>query len=387
MIPLRCRFALLILVALPVGCTSRPMARNAMVFDDRLQRVVLLSPGTDLEEQLKSAVRRANAGEVDVIRFAPGEFRMPGGLEFQRKLKQGGLRITGHGPGITRLVFSTSQIAIKVQLDTDIHQAATSPSFVLEELSLLASGQCGTAVEVSRGDTSLKGGTSAKQFSNLTIEGMGGQWQTGINVRDLAFCSFRDITIRLPREGTTGISISGSTAPVDHHLSGIRIMGSSTGIHVGGDVEGVYIDQTTMIGVGIGVDWNTDGHEPLLALIGSHISARTACVRANHLLQPIITANLLYQADPEVPWTGIDIRTTRPTGYDLLQISNNTLHGDPLHTVPNTGISVEAGSAGVLNGDLFSCVDTGIRLGKNAKNLEPKNCVFRQTKAEVERTP
>lgn len=348
-------------------------------------RVIVLRPGSNFDQELHAATEAVNEGRADVMQFAPGEFQIDHSLQLTKRMNEGGVRISGAGPGITKLVFSGEGTGIDVRLDTDIKNTSQEPSFRLEELSLVASGKCGTAVEVMKRDPNTRGGTSPKLFSNLVIEGAkGGSWAAGIRATDTTFCSFRDITLRLPRVDAVGIWITGTTAPVDHHLSGIRVLSADTGIKVGGNVEGVYIDQLTMIGVDVGIDWDTAGHEPLLALSGSHISARVACVRANNILQPVITGNLLYQAGGKQAWTGIDIITERATPYDLLQISNNTLHGNPNHTEPNTGISIMAGSGGVINANVFSAVDTGIRLGKQAAALKPSNNVFKNTPKHLE---
>ena len=378
--------SLVLLIA--VSC---PRVHAASAGDDGREEkasnpIVVLTPGNDFVRNLDTAIEAVNQGRVDVLHFSPGEFRISKGMKLTKRAGQGGLRITGEGPGITKLIFSCKETAIHVEVDSDVRHSSKSPSFLLQNLSMIASDKCGTAVDFSLGNQSTSGGTAIKLFSNLTIEGeAGGSWAAGIKTTDLTFCSFRDVTLRLPREGAIGIFITGKTAPVDHHLSGIRILSAHTGIKVGGNVEGVYVDQTTMIGVDIGLDWDTTGHEPLLALSSSHISARTTCIRANNLLQPVITGNLLYQAGSDTTWTGIDVTTPRSTAYDLIQISNNTFHGNPKHTVPNTGISIQAASAGAINANVFSALDVGIRLGKETTDLKPSNSIFKNTAEEIVR--
>lgn len=350
-----------------------------------LERTVLLSPGNDFWASLAKAVADANAGKIDEIRFLSGEYEMPEGLVFEKKFGQGGLRISGAGVGLTRLVFKDVPTAILVRLDTDIRQTDVSPAFTIEGVTLQAQGKCGTAVQLERRDQTRQGGIAEKRFSDLAIEGKGGSWDMGIKVIDVTFCTFRDITLRTQNPKGTGISITGQNAPVDNHLTGVRILGCHTGIKVGGNVEGVYVQQATIIGIDIGIDWDTDSFEPLLAVTGSHISAQSVCIRANNLLQPIISGNLLYQSGNEGSWCGIQIRSKQATGYDLLQISNNILHGDPSHKAENTGIEVNAASAGVLDGNIFSEVDTGIRLGKDASGINPTDNVFRATDKELVR--
>lgn len=350
-----------------------------------LERTALLSPGKDFSQSIVRAVADVNADKIDEIRFLPGEYEMPGGLVFEKKFSQGGLRISGSGRGLTRLVFKDVPTAILVRLDTDIRPSELSPAFSIEGLSLQAQGSCGTAVQLERRDATRQGGIAEKRFSDIAIEGKSGSWETGIKANDVTFCTFRDITLRPQNPQGTGIFITGQQAPVDHHLSGIRILDCHTGIKVGGNVEGVYVQQATIIGIEVGIDWDTDSFEPLLAVTGSHISARSSCIRANNLLQPVIVGNLLYQPKGGGEWRGIHIRNQQATGFDLLQISNNILHGHPEHTAGNTGIEVNAASAGVLDGNIFSEVDTGIRLGKNASNIQPTDSVFRATGKETVR--
>lgn len=360
-------------------------AGDSQPLSDTLRRTVILSPGNDFAKSLARAVVDANADKIDEIRFLSGDYQMPGELAFEKKFGEGGLRISGAGVGLTRLVFRDVAAAILVRLDTDIREAEASPSFSIEGVSLQAKGNCGTAVQLERRDQTRQGGIAEKRFSDLAIEGKGGNWSMGIKVNDVTFCTFRDITLRLQNPNGTGIFITGQLAPVDHHLTGVRILACHTGIKVGGTVEGVYVQQATIIGVDIGIDWDTDGFEPLLAVSGSHISARSVCIRGNNLLQPVIVGNLLYQPQGPMPWHGIQLRSKQTTGYDLLQISNNTLHGHPAHKVENTGIAVNAASAGVLDGNIFSAVDIGIRLGKDAFSIVPTDSVYRATGKELVR--
>ncbi len=350
-----------------------------------LERTVLLSPGDDFAESLAKAVVDANADKIDEIRFLPGEYQIPGSLVFEKKFGQSGLLISGAGVGLTRLVFRDEPTAILVRLDTDIGGTDISPAFSIEGVSLQAQGNCGTAVQLERRDQTRQGGVAEKRFSDLAIEGRGGSWNMGIKAVDVTFCTFRDITLRLQNPKGTGIFITGQLAPVDHHLTGVRILGCHTGIKVGGTVEGVYVQQTTIIGVDIGIDWDTDSFEPLLAVTGSHISASSICIRANNLLQPLIVGNLLYQAPSDTAWWGIQFRSKQATGYDLLQISSNILHGHPDHKGESTGIEVNAASAGVLDGNIFSAVKTGIRLGKDASNINPTDSVYQTTDKELVR--
>jgi len=349
------------------------------------ERTVIVSPGRDFAQAIARAVADANADRIDEIRFLPGEYEMPGGLVFEKKFGQSGLRISGVGAGLSRLVFKNVPTAILVRLDTDIRQTDLSPAFSIEGVSLQAQGACGTAVQLERRDPTRQGGIAEKRFNNMAIEGKDGSWDMGIKAMDVTFCTFRDITLRPQNPKGTGIFITGQQSPVDHHLTGVRILGCHTGIKVGGTVEGVYVQQATIIGIDIGIDWDTDSFEPLLTVTGSHISARSACIRANNLLQPLIIGNLLYQPQGDGPWCGIQIRSKRATGYDLLQISNNILHGHPAHKAENTGIEVTAASAGVLDGNIFSAVDTGIRLGKDASDITPSDNVFRTTDKELVR--
>jgi hypothetical protein len=358
---------------------------DSLLLTPSLERQVVLSPGNHFAASIAKAVVDANADKIDEILFQPGEYEMPGGLVFEKKFGQGGLRISGAGVGLTRLVFKDVPTAILVRLDTDIRPSDVSPAFAIEGLSLQAQGNCGTALQLERRDQTRQGGIAEKRFSDMAIEGKGGNWEMGIKVIDVTFCTFRDITLRPQNPKATGIFITGQHAPVDHHLTGVRILDCQTGIKVGGNVEGVYVQQTTIIGIEIGIDWDTDSFEPLLAVTGSHISARSVCIRANNLLQPLIIGNLLYQGGSAEPWCGIQIRSKRATGYDLLQISNNILHGDPTHKAQNTGIEVNAASAGVLDANIFSAVDTGIRLGKDASGITPTDNVFRTTSKELMR--
>lgn len=345
---------------------------------------VTLHPSGQLTTQLEEAVASVNSGKVTAITFGPGDFEIDQALEFKLPFGHPGLRIQGSGPGITRLIFKKAN-GIQASLETGLTARQRNPSILIENLSLVANGKCAAAISLKPGDSEHRGGVASKTIRNITIEGQQGSWTTGIVVDDLTFCTFRDLILRLPGKSSTGIHLTGKSAPVDHHFDGIRILGGATGIRVTGTVEGVYLHQITMINTDIGIDWDTTGPEPLLSLSGSHINARSCCLSANKLLQPIIIGNLFYQANPELPWTGIRFSTEKPTAYDLFQISNNTFHGHPRHSEPNTGLFISAASAAVLQGNLFSHTDTGIDLGKHASHLKPTASVFKNTATSISR--
>ncbi|MFT5108454.1 MAG: hypothetical protein ACI9UA_004098 [Pseudoalteromonas tetraodonis] len=348
-------------------------------------KTIVLSPGKALASELETAVATVKTGRANLIAFTAGEFKIDKPLQFHLPFGHPGLRFQGTGCGITQLLFHEVKAAISIHLDTRITHTESNPSLIVEDLSMIATGKCGTAINLQPGVPDHRVGIAHKRFHNLMIQGRNGSWTTGIQADDLAFCTFRDLNLRLPRKDSTGIHLTGASAPVDHHFDGIRILGGETGIRITGTVEGVYLSQITMIGTGTGIDWDTTSHEPLLSLSRSHISARSTCVRANNLLQAIITGNLFYQADPQLPWTGIHLRTENPTPFDLHQISNNTFHGHPKHSSPNSGLNISAASSGAIANNIFSATDIGIRLGGNASKLEPVDSVFKNTTTKLAR--
>lgn len=107
---------------------SQAEASGSQRMPPSLERTTLVSPGRDFAQSIAKAVADANAGKTDEIRFLPGEYEMPGGLVIEKKFGQRGLRISGAGAGLTRLVFHDGQTAILVRLDTDIRQSAASPA-------------------------------------------------------------------------------------------------------------------------------------------------------------------------------------------------------------------------------------------------------------------
>ena len=336
--------------------------------------IITIFPGPTASEQIDKATEAAESNTIHTIRFAAGDFHLSVPIRVHKKYGENGIRIEGAGPGLTRLYFSSVKTAIEIILDTGRPQAHRLPSCSVADMTLVAMNDCGTAIKLTKGDNHPTGGISHKILQNLMIltepGKKAGSWEKGIHVNELTFVTISNLTTRLPSGKGIAILLEGNNNPVDHHLDAIRINQGGVGIEVRGNTEGVYCSHLTMIGPDVGIRWATTSWEPLLLLTASHINAKSCCVELNNILQPLISANSFYQVDPEHPWTAVAILTEKSTPYDLIQISNNQFHGHPGHTVPNTGISINAASSGVVGNNVFSAVDTAVHLGEEVGEIK-----------------
>jgi hypothetical protein len=319
------------------------------------------------DDAVHDALERAVRSGGGTIYFPAGTYRLAKPL--QTRLPPGvGLAIRGDGPELSRLVWEGEQGGI------DVRFTPQGGAILVEGLSLLRSGRVAdSAVRlVSEGGTSP---APKKLVRDLVIGGANqGGWACGVDAVECTFLTIDGIDFRGggERQGATAIRFSGEHDPVDNYVSHLRVTSAQTGIEVTGTCEGVYVSQSTMIGVERGVHWHTPHGEPLLAMSGCHVAASRDCVYGHNLIQPIITGNLLYQSPDggDGEWAGIRLSAEQPSIYDLLQVCDNTIHGFPKPPGPRIGIAIQNRLGGLIRGNVIQGADTGIALDEGSSELK-----------------
>ena len=172
--------------------------------------------------------------------------------------------------------------------------------------------------------------------------------------------------------------IKGNNNPIDNYINQLRVTRAKTGIMVQGNTEGVYINQATMIGVRNGIDWNTNGFEPLLSVANSHINAYVNCIVAKNILQAIINGNLLYQCKhPKVKeWSAIKVDGKKGTPVDLSIISNNIIHGFDKGNTRLTGINILQRYNSIISNNIIFRTNVGVFLGTRTRDISVDNNRF-----------
>jgi hypothetical protein len=341
-------------------------------------RIHSIDPNSDVDAQIEKALQAIESDLGGVLFFGVGEFHIKKG--YQLTLPEfSSFAIYGLGPGSSKLICHSLTCAFKIRIRTAITNFSSNPSVQVSGISLVARGRCGTAIHLRPDDSDQRGGVATKRFDDLEVTGLTGSdgWELGIDAEDVTFVAISNYCYRSQVGRGTGIKLHGRNDPVDHHLTSIRILGGQYGIEVSGNTEGVYITKCTMIACESGVYWHPSFEpEPLLALIGSHINSSGPCIRAERLLQPVIQGNLFYQHDTDKRWAGIQIDSTTGTPYDLLNISGNTFHGHPQATEDTFGIYIVATGGGMISGNIFSAVKTGIYLGRQCSQVSVSGVSF-----------
>ncbi len=166
-------------------------------------------------------------------------------------------------------------------------------------------------------------------------------------------------------------SIDGTTDPTDHFLRNCRATWGGTGLKVRGTVEGVVLDDSTLLGVGRGIDWDTTAIETYLNATNNHINANTHCIYANNLLTPIFADNLLYE-----------LAGGGSSTFKFTELSNTyaAIYKGNTHFAfdrGNTKIGLEfsgTGGSSIVDDNIFygasgDPIDTGILVGASNSNV------------------
>lgn len=361
----------------PLLLGSSCLASAAQIKDQSVGRVHSIDANGDADAQIKKALKAIESDLGGILFFGIGEFNIKNNYELTLP-ESACFAIYGFGPGISKLICHSLSCAFKIRIRTGIASFSGNPSVQISGISLLAKGRCGTAIHLCPDDADQRGGVATKLLEDLEVTGQTGSdgWALGIHAEDVTFVTITNYLYRSQKGKGVGIKFSGDSNPCDQHLNSIRILGGKYGIEVEGHTEGVYMSKCTMIACESGIYWHPFEPEPLLCLTGSHINSFGPSIRAVNLLQPVIQGNLFYQHDVDKRWAGIQIESTQGTPYDLLNISGNTFHGHPAASEETFGIYIVASGGGMLSGNVFSALKTGIFLDQQCRSISVSGVSF-----------
>jgi hypothetical protein len=360
-----------------IGCAAL-LATTGVAAGAEAERIFAVRrDAANSDDAVHDALERAIRSGGGTIQLPAGTYRFAKPLEI--RLPPGvGVAIRGDGPEMSRLVWEGEQGGI------DVRFTPQGGAIIVEGMSLLRAGRfADSAVRlVSEGGTSP---APKKLVRDLVIGGANtGGWARGVDAVECTFLTIDDVDFRGggEKQGATAIRFSGEHDPVDNYVSRLRVTSAQTGVEVVGTCEGVYVNQSTMIGVERGVHWHTTHGEPLLALSGCHVAASRDCVFGHNLIQPIITGNLLYQSPDggEGEWAGIRLSADQPSIYDLLQVCDNTIHGFPKPPGPRIGIAIQSRQGGLIRGNVIQGADTGIVLDEGSSELKVLDNLVRNSR-------
>jgi hypothetical protein len=293
-----------------------------------------------------------------------------------------GIAFRGDGPGLSKLTWAGKSAGIEIRFRAEGGLAGNAGAVIVDGLSLLATApDAGSAVRlVSDGGTSP---SPKKLVRDLVLAG----WDVGVDCNDCTFTTIDAVDFQGPRPlAGVAVRFDGTHDPVDNYVTRLRVFGAKHGVEVLGNSEGVYVSQSTVIGVERGVHWHTPRGEPLLSLTGTHIASSRDCVYGRNLIQPLITGNLLYQSGalPDGEWAGIRLDADEPSIYDLIQVSQNTIHAFPKLSQGGAGVVISNRTGGIVQSNIVQGARVGIRLDRGTSEVNVLDNLVRQfTEADV----
>jgi hypothetical protein len=288
--------------------------------------------------------------------------------------------IEGAGINLSRLRWDGSSGGISVEQDSHLYR------FALQGVSLLQSASdSGTALTVDGTGQRASSGTGV--ISNRTtdrllirdVETRGATgpdtngWHKNVSLPGVMHGIIDGLHV-IGQYQTTGdniLSASGVELTTDTAASAAEfiivnswIFHTDIGVNVG-EVEGVQITKTTMVGVNTGVYGGvTASGNPHLSVIDNHFNVYVSAVDVQHRYQLFILDNLFYGRNGGAT-AQILIRVRGESYYN--HIERNTLV--KTSSVTFTGIKVgESATVNetVIRGNLFQGGDTAIDIGANS---------------------
>lgn len=239
-----------------------------------------------------------------VVYFPPGRYLITSKLVLPDRR----VSIVGDGRGISTLLWTSVDGGLVYQPTID---ASPSGSDDGRELSVSditlrttrAGG--GSAIRAAWPETPGRV-ASTLNLNNVEIRGssFSAYWSGGLDLTGAKFSKVSNLSI-LGQSGTPsamsfGVKIESNGSSSEFYLDQLNVTFAYRGLWVTGGTagagngpEGVYLEQSTLLSVNYGVDFNTGSSEPLLLVRGSHIAAFAQGIRSN-ALQSIVSDNLIY---------------------------------------------------------------------------------------------
>lgn len=175
---------------------------------------------------------------------------------------------------------------------------------------------------------------------------------------------------------SVGIQIHSDASSTEYFISKAKVFFAENGLLVSGGAvdtgqgpEGVYVEQSAFIDVGIGVNTNLGSSEPLLFVRGSHISATGIGINSS-ALQSVFSDNLIYHTTSG----GVGIKIFGES-IDVAIRNNHFMSTRSPET--STGVVVVSPASRVtVTGNSFNTITSGVWLQSGSSNSYVAENIF-----------
>jgi hypothetical protein len=221
-----------------------------------------------------------------------------------------------------------------------------------------------TGVAVNNDPTLSTSYSGQSDFTRVSLRGSTPytyNWNCGINVIGMGNINFDGVNVYGNAAGTagTGVSVAGNTSSafpygIVYNFDKCGLYNLNVGINYGTYVQGVTVNQTNIVNGTTGIylaSTAVDATQMSCTLCnfntqGNQIYLNANCATVN------ITGNSFY-----VPSGFYGVYTAAGNGYTIV---GNSFYGAPPGT--GTGVYVAGASTGVITGNVFAYVNTGVNL-------------------------
>ena len=274
----------------------------------------------------------------------------------------GSVTFEGDGSGATILNFSnaTDGIAFSLSNTANIHLRGMT---IARTATGAVYANTGLSLTTAQGDNAPRPGINTAY--DVMVMGDAARtkaWATGLNIVNVTG-DFTAVTVYGPNaDGSTaqgvGISVAGTSLTsflVDIVFNDLSIQGCSKGLVIGDFVQGVYLDNSRIIGVDYGIYWRgVAGHSDIwLTVSNSHFNASTRGVYVFNIGQAVFSNTLTLHFHTATSltgdWAAFEIHNTNSG-----MISNNIVFGWTAFTGTENAVLLADGNLCSVTGNVFT---------------------------------
>ncbi|WP_062222264.1 hypothetical protein [Aureimonas sp. D3] len=347
------------------------------------------SSASENASALRAAIDTASASGGGEIVIPAGTWHLDSKVD--KTLQKGGVRLSGAGPDVTRLVFTKADGGVHLTYPDDGWWFDGMAGVAhLSDLSLVTTQPSGGVAFSINGRTVGGRPMEPTTFENVRLRGDAADtyWTTAIDLLDVSLSRFDTVqvfnAVADPSKGT-GFSIRSSGSgrdPVEHLLNNCGVTYGAAAVQAGSYVEGIQINNAVFVATDYGVYWDASATaESHLGLVNSHINARRCCVALARVHHSLIQGNLFFiqASDTSV---GVSLNSVGET-----DISHNVLRGNG----GNTAMYIEdkLGEMAIrrlsIGRNLLAGFQTGYLIAADAQNvvLNEADQVFQQVNTPI----
>ena len=314
---------------------------------------------TDDTAAIQKAVDSISAG---TIRLPRGSYKISAPITVANK----NILLAGDGQNCSSLIISHAGKGIVYTSDNRSRHAS------IRRLSILTTNAAATVgVDVTFTATTSLDQVQFSMESVAFATSGSGSWVNGcVRGENLTNPTFSRCVFKGTYATTSyGLSLEGQC--LDVSVSQSRFYLTQSGVKLGGTSEGLTLSEVAMVTVRWGVDAQSAGYEPWLALTNTHINATERCVRAVNRGEITISNSLLYAtsaAGDTTDWAAIDISSVDPVVSNYIQISNTQMNKSSF-TGTTSGIIIKNCKYITITNVIFGPMAKGIVLN-NVTNYQ-----------------